>query len=210
MTRINLLPWREARRARQQRQFLHMLAGGVLAAAAGVVGIHLYINNLIDNQQVRNQFLRDEITKLQKAEEEIKRLDKIKASLLARLEIIQNLQQSRPGMVMVYDTLVRRLPEDIYLTSFKTSGREITLTGIAASNFVVSEFMRKLGSAPLFNEPTLTVIENKDVNKVKASIFELKVTWKLPGEKTEEAQDGKPVQAKQRSKPAQAKQGGKS
>lgn len=187
MTRVNLLPWREARRAAQQRQFYWTMGVGALLAVAGVIGVYLYIQNLIDNQEARNNYLRAEIEELKRAEEEIKRLDATKASLLARLEIIQNLQQSRPGMVKVYDTLVRRLPEDVFLTKFQVTGKDITLNGIASTNNVIAGFMRSLASSSdLFNEPVLTVVENQELNeRVAASVFELKVAWKQAGSEPE-------------------------
>lgn len=187
MTRVNLLPWREARRAAQQRQFYWTMGIGALLAVAGVIGVYLYIQNLIDNQEARNNYLRAEIDELKRAEEEIKRLDATKASLLARLEIIQNLQQSRPGMVKVYDTLVRRLPEDVFLTKFQVTGKDITLNGIASTNNVIAGFMRSLASSSdLFNEPVLTVVENQELNeRVTASVFELKVAWKQAGSESD-------------------------
>lgn len=186
MIRINLLPWREERRALQQRFFMYMLAVGAVIALGAMFGVHMYMENLIENQRARNQFLQAEIDKLKGADEEIKRIEKVRAGLLARLEVVKNLQQSRPGMVMVFDALVRRLPTNIYLTGFNTAGQEVTFNGVAESNNVISDFMRQLTLSGLFTEPVLTVIENKEVNKVKASVFELKTSWKKPNAETEE------------------------
>lgn len=180
MIRINLLPWREERRALQQRFFMYMLATGAVAALGIMFGVHMYMENLIGNQSARNQFLQAEIDKLKGADEEIKRIEKVRAGLLARLDVVKNLQESRPGVVMVFDTLVRRLPPNIYLTGFSTAGQAVTFNGVAESNNVISDFMRQLTLSGLFTEPVLTVIENKEVNKVKASVFELKTSWKKP------------------------------
>jgi type IV pilus assembly protein PilN len=178
MTRINLLPWREARRKQQQLRFLTMLAAG------GVVGIlslgftHLLIESQVAQQETRNQYLRGEITRLKKAEAEIKELDKTKARLLGRLEVIQNLQSSRPGMVKVFDALVRLLPENAYLTLIKSEGNQLTLKGMASSNNVISIFMRKLTDSPEFGEPTLRLVETQTINDTRASQFELVVSLK--------------------------------
>lgn len=187
MIRINLLPWREERRALQQRFFVYMLAAGAVIALGIMFGVHMYMENLIENQRARNQFLQAEIDKLKGADEEIKRIEKVRSGLLARLDVVKNLQESRPGVVMVFDTLVRRLPPNIYLTGFNTAGQAVTFNGVAESNNVISDFMRQLTLSGLFTEPVLTVIENKEVNKVKASVFELKTSWKKP---SPEAQAG--------------------
>ncbi|MCP5420531.1 MAG: PilN domain-containing protein [Gammaproteobacteria bacterium] len=175
MTRINLLPWRESRRAGKQRNFVIMLAVALVVAAAGVYGIYLYVEQLIANQEARNTYLRGEIARLKKAEEEIKELDKVKARLLNRLQVIQDLQARRPGMVRAFDSLVRILPEEVYLTSMTVEGNRLTLKGVANSNNTVSEFMRNLTDSPWFGEPILKVIENQDVSGVRASVFELTV-----------------------------------
>jgi type IV pilus assembly protein PilN len=180
MTRINLLPWREARRTQKQRNVLILLAIAVVVGGAGVYGAYLYVEQLIANQEDRNQYLRGEIERLKKAEQEIKELDKVKARLLGRLQVIQDLQARRPGMVRAFDSLVRLLPEDIYLTSMSVAGNKLTLKGTASSNNVVSDFMRRLADSPWFGEPTLKVIENTNVGEVRTSVFELSVDRTAP------------------------------
>jgi type IV pilus assembly protein PilN len=186
MTHINLLPWREARRQQQQIRFLTMLAAGGVAGILCLGFTHLLIENQIAQQETRNQYLRGEITRLKKAEAEIKELDKTKARLLGRLEVIQNLQSSRPGMVKVFDALVRLLPENAYLTLLKNEGNQLTLKGIASSNNVISLFMRKLTDSPEFGEPTLRLVETQNVNDTRASEFELVVSLKNSAQDAQE------------------------
>jgi type IV pilus assembly protein PilN len=175
MTRINLLPWREARRKQQQRDFLSLMGGGAIVAVLGVFLAHMQIAGYIEHQETRNEYLQDEIERINKVEKEIQELDKAKARLLGRLEIIQNLQSSRPGMVRVFDALARRLPENIYLDSLTSNGKSLKIEGIAHSNNIVSNFMRELELSPWFGEPVLRVVENKTVNKIRASDFQLTV-----------------------------------
>ncbi len=178
MTRINLLPWREARRKQKQWDFILWLLAGGLAAALAVFLLQLQINQLITNQEARNQYLQGEIARLKKAETEIKELEKVKARLLSRLEVIQNLQASRPEMVKALDAIPRLLPETVYLLTLKSDGTQLTLKGIANSNNAISMFMRNLAESTEFGEPVLTVVENRDINDTRASVFELSVKLK--------------------------------
>ena len=82
MTRINLLPWREARRTQQQRDFMGMLVGAIIIAALGVIGTHVFIADHIDAQEARNQFLRDEIERLKRIEQEIKENGRNESALI--------------------------------------------------------------------------------------------------------------------------------
>ena len=176
MTRINLLPWREARRLRQKRNFVSLIIAGVVIAAIGVLITHLYVAGLIEHQQQRNQYLRNEITKLNKVEREIQEMKQAEDSLAARLEVIQRLQRGRPDMVKVLDALVRYLPEDVYLNSIQAQGKQLTLNGNARINNVVSDFMRELENSSIFGEPKLRIVENKSVaDNVPVSRFDLVV-----------------------------------
>jgi type IV pilus assembly protein PilN len=179
-TRINLLPWREERRKQQQRNFILMMVVAVFVATLGVFLTHLQIQALISSQEVRNEYLRGEITRLKKAEAEIKELDRTKARLLGRLEVIQNLQTSRPSMVRIFDTLVRLLPENLYLTSLKSEANQLTLKGVANSDKAISDFMRNLTSSPWFGEPVLELVKTETVNGVRASVFEMVVNRPQP------------------------------
>jgi type IV pilus assembly protein PilN len=186
MTRINLLPWREARRAQRQRDLIGMLVVAAVIAAGIVFLAHAEIASRIEFQQERNNYLRGEIARLKKAAEELQELQKTRNRLVERLNVIQTLQASRPGMVQMLDGLVRLIPQDIFLTAFKTAGNQVTLNGIARSDIVISEFMRKIRDSKLFGEPVLQVIETRDVNNVQARVFELIVPIKLGGEQAGE------------------------
>ncbi|HRD48256.1 MAG: PilN domain-containing protein [Candidatus Competibacter sp.] len=182
MTRINLLPWREARRAERQRALFGILAGAALIAAGVVFLVQMEITRHIDYQQERNNYLRGEIARLKKAAEELQELQKTRNQLVERLNVIQKLQTSRPGMVRMLDEMVRLIPQDIYLTAFKTTNNQVTLNGIARSDNIISEFMRAIRSDKLFGEPVLQIIETRNVNNVQARVFELIVPLKLePG-----------------------------
>lgn len=180
MTRINLLPWREARRVQRQRQLIGMLVAAALFGAGIVFLVYMEIAHRIEYQQERNNYLRGEIARLKKAAEEMQELQKTKSRLIERLNVIQKLQAVRPGMVQMLDELVRLVPQDIYLTGFKTANNQVTLNGIARSDDIISQFMRDLKSATnLFGEPVLQIIETRNVNNVQARVFELVVPLKL-------------------------------
>jgi type IV pilus assembly protein PilN len=179
MTRINLLPWREARRALRQRELIMMLVAAALLASGAVFLVHTEIANRIEIQQERNNYLRGEIARLKKAAEELQELQKTKNRLVERLNVIQKLQASRPGMVRMLDELVRLIPQDIFLTEFKTASNQVTLKGIARSDNVISDFMRSIRDANLFGEPALQIIETRNVNNVQARVFEMIVPLKL-------------------------------
>lgn len=188
MSRINLLPWRETlRKERRQRFFTSM--GITAGAAAGVVvAIHLYVGSLIEAQDRRNNFLKSEIAQVEKKIMAIRELEKEKQKLLARMEIIQQLQTQRPEIVHIFDELPRRLPEGIYLTGVEQRSRNLLISGVAQSNARISAFMRQLDASPWFTSPHLEVIESVDDHGVRTSHFKLSVLKAGQAETVNDAQ----------------------
>ena len=79
--------------------------------------------------------------------------------MVARMEVIEKLQKSRPEVVKVFDELVSTLPEGVYLTSVKQSDRRLEFNGIAQSSTRVSAFMRNIDGSEVLSNPDLKVIE---------------------------------------------------
>lgn len=173
MVRINLLPWREAARKRRQ---LEVAVTGIAALGVTLLAallVHLYVEGRIADQEARNRLLEGEIAQLNTKIKEINDLEKTKADLLARMEIIQSLQESRPEIVRLFDELVVGIPEGVYLTKLDQDGRSVVVEGRAQSNARVSAFMRSVERSDWIGNPRLLLIENKDKTGTGLSHFRL-------------------------------------
>jgi len=173
MPRINLLPWREAERKRKRQEFL--LSLGAALATAGLITLlgNWHMSAAIDHQRDRNAYLDREIAGLDKQIEEINGLDAQKRRLLARMEIIETLQRSRPEIVHVFDELVRVLPEGVYLTYLKQTGMRFELRGVAQSSTRVSSFMRNIDASQWLADPTLQIVETRAKDSTGGASFTL-------------------------------------
>ena len=152
MPRINLLPWRDAQR--KERKLAFLVAPGVTSFAA-----YLLYGSMIEAQERRNTQLSMAIKKLDKEIEEINSLESAKQKFIARMEIIEKLQRSRPEIVHVFDEIVRTLPEGVYLTSVKQNGMRLKFEGIAQSSTRVSSFMRNIDGSQWLRNPGLEVVQ---------------------------------------------------
>lgn len=176
MPHINLLPWREELRRDRQRQFINIAVGAAILMVGAIVLAHIRMSGIIETQNTRNQFLTQTIAQVDRDIKEIKDLEKEKDALLARMEIIQELQGSRSGIVHIFDELAKTVPENIFLLKASRAGSEISLEGVADSNDYVSELMRNLNRSEWFTNPMLTVIESNKKEYPGASWFQLKVS----------------------------------
>lgn len=159
MPRINLLPWREEERKKRQRDFL-VAMGGAFVAAIVVIGLTMFAySGMIDHQNERNARLKAEIAVLDKSIKEIDGLEAQKERLLARMEIIEELQKSRPEIVHLFDEITRQLPDGVHLTGLKQTGSVVQVTGVAQSSTRVSALMRRVDGSEWLADPNVEEIE---------------------------------------------------
>nr|MBO2512498.1 pilus assembly protein PilN [Gammaproteobacteria bacterium] len=171
MARINLLPWREELRQKRKKEFMVALLGAIVLGGATVYAAKLTVQGWISNQVERNNILKAEIAELDKQIEEISGLEAQKARLLARMEIIDQLQRSRPESVHLFDELVKTLPDGVYLTEVRQTGNRIEIKGEAQSSTRVSALMRNIDESPWLRNPGLDVVETREVGSQRNSRF---------------------------------------
>jgi type IV pilus assembly protein PilN len=143
------------------------------------------MNSLIEEQNQRNNFLGQEIKKVEQELKEVNKVKKKKSQLLARMEVIQKLQSDRTRMVKLFDGLARNLPKGMYLTLFEIKGRKIVLKGSADSNGTISKLMRSIEASEYFTTPNLNVIKIKNDKGLRVSNFTLKFSFTKPKKKPE-------------------------
>ncbi len=173
MPRVNLLPWRDELREQRRNQFYMAMGGSFGAAAIVVLLAVLMMNAIIDSQRQRNEALNQEIVMLDARIKEILELEDKKDRLVARMKIIEELQQSRPEIVHVFEELARTLPDGVFLISIKQTGDRIEIKGKAESNTRVSAFMRNIDKSEWLKNPDLQVVQVKkgDGENARASEF---------------------------------------
>jgi len=223
MPRINLLPWREQQRKERKLALGVALGGAAVAAALVTLGANLFYNSLINAQEERNERLQAEIRELDKQIERINTLETQKQNFIARMQIIEKLQRSRPEVVHLFDELVRTIPDGTYLTLLEQNKARLKIQGVAQSSTRVSTFMRNLDASEWLRTPELEVIAPKSGQTLGASftLFADQVSTLAEDEaaaaeaeaaaKDEKGKKGKKADKKQRTAKARdGKSGGES
>jgi type IV pilus assembly protein PilN len=142
--RVNLLPHREARRKRQKNAFYAFTGVSVLVGGALVLLVWSVLEGYLGSQRARNDMIAQENAKLDVQIKEIASLRQEIDALRARQKAVEDLQSDRNQPVYLLDELTKQTPEGIYLKSVKQDERRVNVTGWAASNERVSEFLRNL------------------------------------------------------------------
>jgi len=162
MYHINLLPWREARRVRRQRQFVATSITTAVGAFALLLLINWYISGRIDNQQQRNRTLTAEIARLDQQIATIEDLKQERQRLLSRKTVIEELQVNRTLMVHLFDELATTVPEGLSLTRVQQQGSKLFIDGMTQSNARVSSYLRNIDASEWLHDPELIIIEEED------------------------------------------------
>jgi type IV pilus assembly protein PilN len=175
MPQINLLPWREERRQRRQKNFLQLVSLVVLFAVLITLAIGQLVQYQVDTQTHRNSIIQQGIKTLDKDIKEIRALRKKREQLLNWIQIIQNLQADRNSVVLIMNSLAHAGIDELYLTEAIKQGNTLQLTGEAGSNRQISDLMRHLAGIEIFDTPALTDVSTSE-NTSGFSRFVLQVT----------------------------------
>jgi type IV pilus assembly protein PilN len=169
MPRINLLPWRDEERKERKVKFLVALGGAAVAAMLTAFVGYLLMDSMVSAQDVRNAKLKDQIAELDKQIEKINSLEADKARFIARMEVIEKLQRSRPEIVHVFDEIAKQIPDGVYLTGISQNGQRLRFEGVAQSSTRVSAFMRNIDGSSYLKNPELEVVETKKGDVIGAT-----------------------------------------
>jgi type IV pilus assembly protein PilN len=208
MAHINLLPWRVERRKQREREFFMQLGAAFVAAVLVVLVWSLWMDTRINTQNDRNTYLQSEIKQLDERIAKIKDLEKVRESLLARKQIIEQLQANRSQMVHLFDELVKTIPASARLNGLKQTGDSMSLDGVAQSNASVAEYMRNIETSPWMGHADLRKTENTHGDSRLPYSFGLDVALNRPkaeedGDSADEAKMPPPPVAKTPAERAQ-------
>lgn len=188
MAHINLLPWRERLREERKREFFTIMIGVVIIAGGLLFLVDRYFNREIDTQTARNGFIQGEILVLDARVAEINQLRQQKEDIRSRMNVITDLQGTRPVIVRIFDELVKTLPEGVYYETLERTEDSISISGIAESYARITQLMRALDDSEWFKDADLsdiTAADNSDNSISEAFIFALTLTLQLPDQQEE-------------------------
>ncbi len=177
MAHINLLPWRESRRAEQKKSYLTLLAALALLSLGLMFGVGHGLDTMTDNQNFRNDFIVQQTAILDQQIEKIKDIKKDKQAIEQKMALIEQLESSRNAVPIVLDELVKLVPPGLSFRSFSRRGNRIEILGISESNNRLADFMRQLEDSSVFSSGELSSIK-ADTSALEA-VSDFKLTFNI-------------------------------
>jgi len=176
MIRINLLPFRAARKRENIRRQISIYALVVvfLLLVFGYYTIHL--KDTVSNLKAKEEQANTELASYKKVLDEIDGLEKRIKEIKTKLDVIKELEKGKTGPVLLLADIADSVPENkLWLNSYAESGGSLTLTGTAMDNETVALFMNNLENTERINSVDLQSATLRDLQEynLKVSDFVL-------------------------------------
>ena len=182
MIRINLLPFRAARRKENIRQQVSMFCLSLVFFILALVYFTLEMNKQIDRIGVEIGNVNSQITLYKEKADRVTKIMKDLAVLEQKFEIVNILEAKRWEPVALMDAMTALVvPSRMWITSIKTEATTVSIAGIAFDNKTVADFMTRIEGSPLFSGVDLKNIKMQTIDKdVQMKAFELLGSKKIP------------------------------
>jgi len=172
MIRINLLSSHKTRKPAETpwiiKGFWMGLAGLVLVGLGAYGLLALQVKGL---KQERAE-LKRQTQSYPLLLKEIQELKEKKEIAQKRLHLLETLEKERHGPVRLLEQLAVLLPANqLWLTTLKENGPEVRLEGMALSNEILAEYMKRLEASPLIQAVDLVQSSQVSYKDIKVKQF---------------------------------------
>jgi type IV pilus assembly protein PilN len=187
MIRINLLPFRTARKKENIRRQVSIF----LLSVALVLIVAFWVNHLLSgkintlNDQVKST--QAQVDKYNKINQEIEEIKKKLDLLNKKIDVIKSLDQTRKAPVELLDDISRMTVEKrMWLTRLEEQAGKIKVVGIAVDNPTVAEYMTRIESSQKYvGVKLLSVNQDNSIEELNLKSFGISFQKKPAKKKAE-------------------------
>ncbi len=183
MIRINLLPVRELKAEVARRQELTIGVVCLVLTGIAIGAFHIIQSSSLSSREKELAGLRNEIKTLSKEAKGVTNLKKEIGVLKEKLKVIDELGKKKTGPARVMESLSSAMPPRLWITEFKESGGNLSITGMAVDNQTIASFLKALASSPYFENVELgetTQVEKDKQPTLKKFVMRSKLLYRLP------------------------------
>ena len=181
MIRINLLPVRHSRRQEAVKNEIVVALIGLALICVAMSGMYLVVHGELSEARAQNRILQQGIDKTRQIVAEVDEQERISQDLNTKLRVIKRLKANRVGPVHMLDELSQATPEKLQLVSVEENQKKVSITGVAVTNEVISDFLGNLEKSDYFSEVYLNAIDQTESGGVKLKEFSISAKLVVPG-----------------------------
>ena len=173
MIRINLLPFRAARKKENIRRQVSYYFFSVILVLAVMTYAFLQVRGELNSLKGEKQRIETELATFEETIKRINELEKKIADIRKKLDVIKDLEKKKTGPVHLLDQVAEAVPRDkLWLSSFVEKEGKLTLTGTAMDNETFSVFMTRLAEAELITSVDMNETRARSIPEHKLNVFD--------------------------------------
>lgn len=170
MIRINLLPYRVARKKENVRIQVNIFLGSVVIVVLLIFLFNKFLGDKIEDLNKEIASTRTQLAKYEEINKEIAEIKKKLDVLERKIQVIESLERDRKAPVQNLDSLYNLVVEKrMWYTQLEEKGDSIKVSGIAIDNQTVADYMTRVEKSERFINVRLASIkqhklQNQDLN----------------------------------------------
>ena len=197
MIRINLLPFRAARKKENIRRQVSIFMLSLAFMLIILFYFNFSLSSKIGNLNTKIKETQTELDKYAKINKEIEEIKKKLDNLKKKMAVMDTLEANRFAPIRLMDTMTQVVvPKRMWFTNMQSKGQKVSITGVALDNTTVADFMIRLENSGLFNEVDLKTLKQPKGKKGQASRFKTFSVVCVKKPLIEPEKDKKPAKAK--------------
>ncbi len=184
MIRINLLPYRAARKKENIRIQLNIFIGSIVILALLIWVFNSFLSGRIDRLNEEIASTKAQVAKYQKIMEEIAEIKKKLRLLDRKIKVIESLEADRKAQVQNLDSLYSLLVEKrMWYTGVSEKNKTFQVTGIALDNYTVADYMTRIEKSDRFDTVKLTSVKQHSLKEKNLKLKKFEISFKnMPNE----------------------------
>jgi type IV pilus assembly protein PilN len=176
MIRINLLPFRSARRKENVRRQVSLFLLSLILVLLALFYFNFSLNSKISKLKKQIKTTTAELEKYNEINREIARIKQKLENLRKKMAVIDLLDNNRHEPVKLLDTMTKMIvPKRMWFTLLqeKEQSKVVVIEGIALDNKTVADFMVRLQGCGLFSAVNLKTLKHKGLLNNNLKSFQI-------------------------------------
>ncbi len=186
MIRINLLPFRTARKKENVRRQLSVFFLSMVLLLVAMFGVHLWLSMRVSSLDKKLKHAQTELDKYNKINEEIAQIKKKLENLNKKMAVMADLESNRHEPTRLMEAMTHVVvPKRMWFTRLVEKDKTVSLDGIALDNKTVADFMVRLEKCGLFSTVSLKTLKQTVVQNSNLKSFAILCVKKAPPKPSE-------------------------
>jgi len=192
MIKINLLPFRAARKRENIKRQLFIFALTIIFCLLTCGYFYLDLSGELRGLKADEKQLNQDLAKYRQTLNKIKTLEKKIKEINAKLEVIKKLERGKTGPVFLLDEIAMAVPKDkLWLNSLSEKRGTLSLSGTAMDNETITLFMNNLEASDHIGAVDLIVAQLRDLPSYKLKVADFNLTCQIVEKPKEEKKEDK-------------------